>query len=180
MKPWKRIEPTELAYKGWRTVITKHFVRTDGSTVSVETSDPEGMEAAAVIALTPDNRVVIARQFRGGPEKLFDELPGGAVDKNETPEAAAIRELAEETAYQVGSIQYLGKVYKHAYLNMTWHYFLATDCVPTGASQTLDQLEEIEVDSISIEQLFANARNARMTDSEAVFLAYELLQERIK
>ena len=180
MKPWKRIEPTELTYKGWRTVITKHFVRHDGSIVSVETSDPEGIEAAAVIALTPENKVVIARQFRGGPEKIFDELPGGAVDQGETPEAAAIRELAEETAYNVGSIQYLGKVYKHAYLNMTWHYFLATDCVPVGTPQKLDELEEIEVDTISITQLYDNARNARMTDSEAVFLAYELLQERMK
>jgi ADP-ribose pyrophosphatase len=180
MKPWRRVEPTELTYKGWRTVITKHFVRHDGSTVAIETSDPEGMEAAAVIALTSDGKVVIARQFRGGPEKVLDELPGGAVDEGETPEAAVLRELAEETAYTVGSIQYLGAVYKHAYLNMTWHFFLATDCVPTGKPQELDELEEIEVDTISIEQLFDNARNARMTDTEAVFLAYELLQERMK
>lgn len=180
MKPWRRVEPTELTYKGWRTVVTKHFVRHDGTTVSIETSDPEGMEAVAVIALTPDNKVVIARQFRGGPEKVFDELPGGAVDQGETPESAAIRELAEETAYTVGSIQYLGKVYKHAYLNMTWHFFVATDCVPTGKPQKLDELEEIEVVTIPIEQLVDNARHARMTDTEAVFLAYELLQERMK
>ena len=100
LKPWKRIEPTKVLHKGWRTVIEKTFVRNDGKIVTAETNDPEGIEAAAIIAITPEKRVVIARQFRVGPEKIFDDLPGGAVDKGETPEQAVIRELAEETAYR--------------------------------------------------------------------------------
>jgi ADP-ribose pyrophosphatase len=177
MKPWRRVEPTEVLYKGWRTVIQKHFIRNDGKKVTVETNDPEGTEAAAVIALTTDNKVIIARQFRGGPEKILDEIPGGAVDYGETPEMAVKRELAEEVAYRVGNIEYLGKIYKHAYLNMTWHYFLAIDCEPLAEGQNLDDLEEIEIKLISIKELIENARNARMTDTEAVFLAYERLKE---
>lgn len=177
MEPWKRVEPTVTRYKGWRTVIEKNFVRNDGKVVLIETNDPEGSEAAAVIALTPENKVVIARQFRGGPEKIMDEIPGGLVDAGETPEQAAVRELAEEVAYRAGRVTYLGKAYKHAYLNMTWHYFLATDCVPIEAGQNLDELEEIDVELISIIELIENAHNARMTDTEAVFFAYDKLKE---
>lgn len=177
MNKWQRIEPTKVLYKGWRTIIEKTFIRNDGKEVTIETGDSEGVEAAAVIALTADNQVVIVRQFRGGPEKIMNEIPGGLVDSGESPEEAMRRELAEESAYKVGSVEYLGKIYKHAYLNMTWHYFLALDCVPTGAGQELDDLEEIEIDLISIKELFDNARNARMTDTEAVFLAYEKLKE---
>ena len=175
MKAWRRVEPTNVLYKGWRTVIEKHFIRNDGKKVTVETNDPEGIEAAGVIALTPEGKVVIARQFRAGPEKVLDEIPGGAVDKDETPEAAARRELAEETGYQAGPMEYLGKAYKHAYLNMTWHYFLATDCRPLETGQKLDDLEEIEVDLIPISELIENAHDAKMTDTEAVFFAYERL-----
>ena len=177
LKPWKRIEPTKVLYKGWRTVIEKTFVRNDGSIVTAETNDPEGMEAAAVIAVTPEKRVVIARQFRVGPEKIFDDLPGGAVDKGETPKQAVVRELAEEAAYAAGGIEYLGKAYKHAYLNMTWHFFIATDCTPIASGQRLDNFEEIEVALISIDELLYNAKNARMSDADAVLLAYEKLIE---
>lgn len=177
MKAWQRIEPTKVLYKGWRTVVEKTFIRGDGKQVTLETSDREGAEATAVIALTPEGKVVIARQFRGGPEKVFDELPGGAVDAGETPEAAAKRELLEETSYEAGEIEYLGKVYKHAYLNMTWHFFLATDCTLSNQGQKLDELEEIEVALISIGELLDNAKNARMTDIEAVLLAYDTLRE---
>ena len=56
-------------------------------------------DTVAVLALTPDARVVLARQYRPGPMAVLDELPGGFVDECEKPVAAAARELLEETGY---------------------------------------------------------------------------------
>jgi hypothetical protein len=42
-----------------------------------------------VVAITPDERVVMVRQFRHGAGRLTLETPGGLVDPGETPAAAA-------------------------------------------------------------------------------------------
>lgn len=177
MKPWERLEPTTITKVGWRTIVHKHFVTNRGAAVDADTTNAEKSQAAGMIALTTDGQVIIARQFRAGPELVMDEIPGGAVDTGEEPEAAARRELQEESGYKAGEVQYLGRVFKDGWNNSEWHYFLATGCVPHPAGQALDEHEDIEVDLISIDQLIYNAKNAKMTDCEAVLLAYDKLQE---
>jgi ADP-ribose pyrophosphatase len=130
-----------------------------------------------VIALTNDNKVILAKQFRPGPEIIMFELPGGGIGRGEAFEAGIARELEEETGYTPGRIEHLGDVYKDAYTNTQWHYFIAYDCEPLAGGQSLDSTEFIEVVKVSIEELFELSRSAKMTDSEAVLLAYETLKK---
>lgn len=70
---------------------------------------PDGTEAdwdiygfaavVAVLALTPEQEVVLARQFRPGPGLVLDEMPGGIIEDGEEVLAAAARELLEETGF---------------------------------------------------------------------------------
>lgn len=177
MKEWRQIDETQLVYDGWRKVFRKTMLMNNGKEFVAEISDKEGFCAAAIVALTPDRKVVIARQFRIGPGKIMEELPGGAVDPGEDPADAATRELLEETGYQAGSVTKLGVIHKHPWIHTAWHYFLAEDCVPDPDGQRLEFGEEVEVELISIEQLIANAKSGLMTDMEAVFLAYDTLKE---
>lgn len=176
MKAWKRIEPTDVAAINHRTIVTKTFILPDGRTEKYGTFSKEVQHNAAVIALTPENKVIIARQFRPGPEIVMEELPGGGVDPDEDFAVAAGRELCEETGYVASSLKELGAVHRDAYNNATWHYFLATGCERTGR-QALEENEFVEVVLISIGQLLENARSGRMTDGEAIMLAYENLKE---
>ena len=61
--------------------------------------------AVAVCAVTPNNEVVLVKQFRKPAEKPLLELPAGKLEKDEDREEAAKRELAEETGYQAQSLE---------------------------------------------------------------------------
>jgi len=175
MQRWKRIEPTKVTKVGWRTVVTKTFIMPDGQTQTFDTFGNEGQEFVAVVGITPEKKVVVARQFRFGPEKMYDELPGGFVDKGEQLETAALREFQEETGYRPGSIEYLGSYHKDTYMNATWHVFFAVDCVRV-ADPELEPEEHIAIHLISIDELIRNAQTDKMTDAVAVLMAYNKLQ----
>lgn len=172
---WERIEPTIISKVGWRTVVSKTFNMPDGRVGHFQTISEEGSMAAGCIAITKDKKVLVASQFRPGPEEILEEIPGGVVEKGEDPETAVRRELLEETGYVPGKIEYLGKAYRDAYFNGEHHYYLATDCVPHEKNHESDDTEFINVKLISIDQFLKNGREGKMTDTEALFLGYEKL-----
>ena len=175
MESWKKIAPDEEIKVGWRRLVKKTFEQPDGEPAEYVTKDRMGSVSGAVIALTTDSRVVVAEQFRPGPEKIMQELPGGGVNPDENHQNAVMRELLEETGYTSSDVVSLGTVYKDAYTNTISEYYLARNCEQTDR-QSLDEGEFVNVRLIAIDELFENARTARMTDTEAVFLAYEQLK----
>ena len=58
---------------------------------------------AAVVLVDPDGRVLLAQRPAGKAMGGLWEFPGGKVDPGETPEAALIRELAEELGIDVAA-----------------------------------------------------------------------------
>ncbi|MCL2038255.1 NUDIX hydrolase [Candidatus Saccharibacteria bacterium] len=132
--------------------------------------------SGAVIALTPDNLVVIAEQFRPGPNKVMLELPAGFIDPGEDPKAGTMRELLEETGYASDDVEFLGASHWTAYENLESHYFLARDCRKV-ANQSLDPDELINVKLITIDELIDNATNDLMCDKAAILFAYEKLKK---
>ena len=84
---------------------------------------------ANVVALTPDDKVVMVRQFRFGSQSDSLELPGGVVGAHETPPQAAARELEEETGYRHASIEPIGWLWSNpAHFTNRVHTFLARGC----------------------------------------------------
>ena len=62
----------------------------------------------AMLAVTPDGKIPIVRQYRPAIEAFTWELPAGTVDPGESAAQAASRELMEETGYPSRKVHPLG------------------------------------------------------------------------
>jgi 8-oxo-dGTP pyrophosphatase MutT (NUDIX family) len=114
----------------------------DGRHVRVDEEDWPGvgvwevvrpLDAAAVLAITPDGDAVLVRQFRPPVRDHLLEIPAGLLDvEGETPEECARRELREETGFRATSIEPLTTyVASPGHSSERVHVFLArTDAEP--------------------------------------------------
>ena len=79
-------------------------------------SRARGIKAAVILAITPEDEVVLVEQFRIPLGRPCIELPAGLIGddaggEGEEAATAAIRELEEETGYRADRIEDLGEFY---------------------------------------------------------------------
>lgn len=144
------VKPWELISSGGQTSYGIFGFRTDRAR-SPRTGEEhdfyvlESTEWVNIIPVTPENEIVLIRQYRHGIRSLTLEIPGGLVEGEATPEETAINELREETGYQARQMIALGSVFANpAIQNNRCHTFLAKDVYHAGR-QDLDDKEDIEV-----------------------------------
>ena len=129
--------------------------------------------AVCVLALTKDNNVVLAKQFRPGMEKELLEMPGGGLEGNESPEEAMRRELLEETGY-TGELELVGSSYECAYSTRLRYTFVAKNCYKSG-EQKLDDTEFVEVVEMGLADFREHLRSGELTDVECGYLGLDYL-----
>ncbi len=112
-----------------------------------------------VVALTPERRLIVVRQYRFGTSKLTLEIPGGVIDRGEDHAHAAERELREETGFTSSQWSYLGCVEPNpAFHTNLCHHWLAQDCVRTHSLE-LDHGEDIRLGTLSLDEARAQIRD---------------------
>lgn len=101
----------------------------------------EVADAVAVLAILPDNKVVILRNNRPPVEKELYEVPAGKIDPGEDAATAAKRELQEETGYAAQNIKFVGALYTSPGITTEKiHCFIATGL--TKGEQNLEEAEQ--------------------------------------
>ncbi len=80
-----------------------------------------------IIATDERGRLLLVRQFRPVVDRFTLELPAGHVETGETPQAAARKELCEETGYEADELELLAKLSPSSarFTNQMWIYFAA-------------------------------------------------------
>lgn len=116
------------------TVIPDYYVR-------------ESRGFVVVFALTPDQEVVLVRQFKYGAGKIVLELPAGMIDPGETALACAQREFGEETGYRAKIEHVRSFPTDPTNSNNLMHLYLGRNAQHVHA-QKFDASEEIEVELV--------------------------------
>lgn len=128
-----------------------------------------------VVALTPDDRVVLVRQYRHGIGRQTLEIPGGMVDPGETPLEAAQRELREETGYATARWREIGLVEPNPAIQTNrCHTFLALDVERVG-ELALDPGEALVVETAPLSALDGLVRGGAITHALVVAGFYHFL-----
>jgi 8-oxo-dGTP pyrophosphatase MutT (NUDIX family) len=120
-----------------------------------------------VVAVTPDERLVLVRQYRHGVGEMVLELPGGMMDAtDDLPEQAARRELAEESGYRSDDWQLISSLYPNpASQTNRLHAFLARDAV-ADVAPALDAGEEgMQHCTLPLDEVLAGLRSGLLGQS---------------
>jgi ADP-ribose pyrophosphatase len=99
-----------------------------------------------IVPLTADGNLVMVRQYRHNLKAHVMEFPAGTITEGEDPEAAALRELEEETGYTLAEgtrLRPTGAFYSlPSETNKYTHVFLATPVVVAGAARGDTEIEK--------------------------------------
>jgi ADP-ribose pyrophosphatase len=98
----------------------------DGTTGIREIVDHE--ECSVILPyLEKEDKIVFIEQYRDAVQQSLIELPAGMIQADENAEAAAKRELQEETGYVARSLTHIGDYFTSPGFTNEKHYlFLAT------------------------------------------------------
>jgi ADP-ribose pyrophosphatase len=171
----ERVVSTEVLHTGrYLDLRIDTIERPDGSTARREIVGHPG--AVAVVAIDPNDQVLLVRQFRLAAGRVLLEIPAGTLDRDEAtgeiedPDAAAARELEEETGYRAGSWQRLagfwtapGFATEHMYL------YLATDLAPVHADRLgPDEDERLLLDRLPFDDAVAAVERGVIADAKSM------------
>ncbi len=67
--------------------------------------------ASAVVPVFQDGSIMLLKQYRYPPRKLFLEVPAGKIDAGETPKTTALRELEEESGLSCKNMEKVGSLF---------------------------------------------------------------------
>ena len=153
-------------YEGRLLKINKDRVRLpDGSESTREYTVHPG--AVAIIALLPDGKLVLERQFRYPLRRTFIELPAGKIDPGEDPLVTAQRELKEETGYTAKLWRHITTIHPViSYSDEHIEIYLAQEL--TLAGRELDPGEFLEVFTASPAEALTWVREGKITDVKTI------------
>lgn len=118
-----------------------------------------------ILALTKAKKVLLVREYRHGIQKTILQLPGGSVDKGESPLEAAKRELLEETGYQSDTFIEIGHVNPNpANYSNTMYAFLALDVEQTPDHE-LEEADRIELFPVPLDKVIEMAKGGELIHS---------------
>lgn len=126
-----------------------------------------------VVAVTPEEQIILVEQFRHGSKTIEWEIPGGVMDPADvSPVAAGLRELQEETGFGGENARVIGKVYPNpAIMTNTCHTVLVENCTQRFATR-FDPCEDLRTHLAPWAEIPALVAGGRIRHSLVVAALY--------
>jgi ADP-ribose pyrophosphatase len=123
--------------------------------------------SVVVMPVFPDGKILLIRQYRHTAGDFLWELVAGRVDQDESPRAAARRELAEDTGYSARRLKKLMELFPSpGFVAEIMWIFAATGLTPGPARPEED--ERIEARRFSLRQAERMIRSGELRDAKSV------------
>ncbi|HOL11858.1 MAG TPA: NUDIX hydrolase [Bacillota bacterium] len=124
-------------------------------------------DTVAIVAIDQDLNILLVRQYRYAISKYALEIPAGLVDKGETAEEAARRELREETGYDCTNLRPIYTFWPAiGYSTEQMTIFLGTDLV-------FNPLKGDEEDIQVVRLPFSDVRHQVLRETESEEILFE-------
>lgn len=117
--------------------------------------------SVSVLPIDRRGRLLLIREYREALRRWILTVPSGRVDKEQSPRAAAQRELREETGLRARRLRLVMKSSPKGFLHWPWYVYLAEDLVSDPLPQ--DEGEDITVVPTSLKKAYAMALDGTIT-----------------
>jgi ADP-ribose pyrophosphatase len=139
----------------------------------VEKEIVEHQDSIGIVPVINRESIILVAQYRRAAEKTLLEIPAGKIEEGETPQQAAVREMAEEIGYS-GELERLLEWYlAPGYSTELMHVFVATNLKKTKRG-ILDEDENIRIRKMKLSTAVKKCLDGNIEDCKtiAALLAY--------
>ncbi len=127
--------------------------------------------AVGILAITPEQKIVLVRQFRKPLEKTILEIPAGKLESGEHPDRCAERELEEETGYRADQLKRVTSFYTSpGFADEIIHLYQAKG-LQKGQMQP-DQDEFVELVELTLDECFREMEKGVICDAKTILAIY--------
>lgn len=138
----------------------------DGKTAQRETVI-RGKNAAAVLPLDSDGKIIFVRQYRHAFREMLLEIPAGVLEDGEDSAAGAARELEEETGKKAEKLEFLCEMYPTVgFCTERIFLYFATGLVE--GRQALDTDEFVEIEKYTPEEAMDMIDRREIKDGKTI------------
>ncbi len=164
---------SDIIYKGKLINLRRDQIEIRDGIFTREVVEHPG--AVAIIPLLNNEKILMIKQYRHSVGEFLLEIPAGTLEKNESIEECAYRELIEETGYKAERlIKIISYYLAPGYSDEFMHIFLASDLEKTKSK--LEDDECIEVITLALKEVKEKIKNGSIKDAKTIAgMSYLLL-----